>query len=268
MFNFNNVNNESLWSNMFDTNQILGKLIRLPLKLIPPDQTIRILQGPGRGLKWIAGSYTNGCWLGSYEFEKQLLLNSGLVKTDDVIYDIGAHVGYFSIIFSKLVGENGKVYAFEPVEENVAYIKKHVLINDLKNLEIIESGVSDKSGKLTFQNGINNATGHISNEIKFGKTAITITVTNLLDCIAINKLPKPDLIKMDIEGAELEVTHSIIEYVKKIKCKLLISTHSDDITHDLVSLLKRNEFNVTGHQWSGKPNIKTLANSTLILGIP
>jgi len=55
------------------------------LRLIPPSTAIPILQGPGRGLRWIVGSLTHGCWLGSYEINKQTLV-AELVRPGDVVY--------------------------------------------------------------------------------------------------------------------------------------------------------------------------------------
>ena len=53
------------------SNSFLGKILRFPLKFIPKNLAIFILQGKLRGKKWIVGSGNHGCWLGSYEYEKQ-----------------------------------------------------------------------------------------------------------------------------------------------------------------------------------------------------
>ena len=68
---------------------ILGKILRVPLHLIPKEMTVPILQGPLRGKLWIAGSSNHGCWLGSYEYEKQKVFIKR-VKPGDVVFDIGA----------------------------------------------------------------------------------------------------------------------------------------------------------------------------------
>src|SRR5882757_5029521 len=108
MINFYDVNRRN---SPFSPAAFLGRLLRLPLKLIPASAILPIMQGPGRGLKWIVGSYNHGCWLGSYEFEKQVIIPK-IVRPGDVVCDIGAHVGYFTIIFARLVGPAGAVYAF------------------------------------------------------------------------------------------------------------------------------------------------------------
>ena len=102
-----------------------GKILRLPLKLIPKRMVVPIVRGPLRGKRWIVGASTHGCWLGSYEYQKQSIFKK-TVKSGYVVYDIGAHVGFYTLLSSVLVGTQGKVIAFEPVQRNLEYLKKHV----------------------------------------------------------------------------------------------------------------------------------------------
>src|SRR4030095_2658449 len=100
---------------------MLGKRLRLPTRFIPSDARVRILQGPLRGKKWIAGSSTHGCWVGSFEYEKQLAFRRA-VSRGDVVYDLGAHVGFYTLLPSVLAGEAGHVYSFEPLAANAAIL--------------------------------------------------------------------------------------------------------------------------------------------------
>lgn len=86
----------------------LGKLLRLPLKLIPDKTVLPVLQGKLKGKKWIKGSSINGCWLGTYEFDKQQLFQD-YVKPGMVIYDVGANAGFYTLLSSVLTGNSGKV---------------------------------------------------------------------------------------------------------------------------------------------------------------
>src|SRR5438128_664952 len=101
-------------------NGLLGKALRLPLRLIPSQARMRVLQGGLKGKTWIAGSCTHGCWLGTYEFEKQILFQQ-VVTEGSVLYDLGANVGFYTLLASSLVGSRGHVYAFEPVPNNLRY---------------------------------------------------------------------------------------------------------------------------------------------------
>ena len=64
----------------------------------------------------------------------------------DVFYDVGANVGFFSMIAAKLVGSRGSVYSFEPVTENVASIQRNAIINQMENIKSFEVAVGQTSG--------------------------------------------------------------------------------------------------------------------------
>ena len=91
----------------------LGRVMRLPLKIIPGNAVLPILQGPLRGARWVVGSGTHGCWLGTYELPKVELF-AGTIQEGMTVFDIGAHAGYYSLIASRAVGGAGHVVAFEP----------------------------------------------------------------------------------------------------------------------------------------------------------
>lgn len=261
MFNFNDVNQDK---GLLGSDRVLGRLLRLPLRIIPRNAVLPIIQGPGSGLRWIAGSYTHGCWLGSYEFEKQQVLPS-LIKPGDVVYDIGAHVGYFTIICAKLVGPAGQVVAFEPFPENYDYVLRHVALNRLTNVVPVAAGVGAKDGVVTFEVGTHSATGKKS---QGGSGSLRFKIVNLVEFIREEGLRSPNLIKMDIEGAEEEVIPSILDFMVENKVKLLMSTHSDAITGKLVNLLASRGFRVAPLQWSNLPDERRIDNATLISAVP
>ena len=93
------------WSGI-SNKSLTGRLLRIPLKLLPADSTVRIRRGPAKGLRWIVGSATHGCWLGTYELDKQRVLER-FVKHGMTVYDIGAQAGFYALVFSRLVGEAG-----------------------------------------------------------------------------------------------------------------------------------------------------------------
>ena len=84
---------------------------------------------------------------GTYsEYETDVMKK--IVKKGDVDLDLGANIGYYTLIFAKIVGKNGKVFAFEPDLTNFTLLKKNVEINGYKNVVLINKAVSDKTGKL------------------------------------------------------------------------------------------------------------------------
>lgn len=100
---------------------LLGRALRLPLRLIPDDTVVRIVQGPLRGKRWIAGSSNHGCWLGSYELAKQKKVIE-LVRPGMVCWDVGAHMGFYTLVFAEVSGLAGRVFAFEPLPRSVELV--------------------------------------------------------------------------------------------------------------------------------------------------
>ena len=111
----------------------IGKLLKI---ILPRNMIVPILQGRLRGKKWVIGSGNIEYALGSYEYGKRILFEK-MVSKSSVVYDIGAHVGFYALLASELVGEGGKVIAFEPVPRNLKYLKKHLEINKCTNVIVI-----------------------------------------------------------------------------------------------------------------------------------
>ena len=107
---------------------VIGKLLRLPLVLLPGNLQMPIMQGRLKGKKWIVGSSNHGCWLGSYEYRKRILFEK-MVPYGSIVYDLGGHVGFYSLLASVLVGPTGHVFVFEPFPANLAYLRKHIEVN-------------------------------------------------------------------------------------------------------------------------------------------
>ena len=127
----------------------LGRMLRLPLSLVPKTAVVPILQGPLKGKRWIVGSGIHRLWLGSYEPSK-MAVAAELTSTGAIVFDIGANVGIYTLLFSARAGQSGRVVAFEPSPRNVAYLKQHLTLNDASNVEVVEAAVSDAVGRSSF----------------------------------------------------------------------------------------------------------------------
>lgn len=123
-----------------------------------------------------------------------------IIKPGMIIIDIGAHIGYYTRIFSKLVGKKGVVYAFEPEEENFNLLKKNV--KNLKNVKIIKKALSDREGFIDFYVSQNNTGLHSVLPSDLRKNKISMPAQTLDSFVENEKIQKVDLIKMDIEGGE------------------------------------------------------------------
>jgi FkbM family methyltransferase len=216
---------------------LIGKFLRKILKLIPSNSVLPILQGRLRGMKWIIGSGVFSCWLGCYESEKQKAFIKQ-IKLQDIVYDIGAHVGFYTLLASKLVGDRGKVYAFEPLPRNIFYLKKHISLNKLKNVEIIEAAVSDKEGEENFLEG-DSYTSKLDSRGSF--TVKTISLDNL---IKNKKILPPNVIKIDVEGAELKVLLGAKDIIEKYKPVIFIALDNPNTKEKVIQMIKNFGYNV------------------------
>ena len=185
--------------------------------------TMPILQGKLRGKKWIIGSSNIECALGSYEYEKRILFEK-IISKSMVVYDIGANVGFYTLLASELVGKSGKVIAFEPMPGNLKCLRKHLEINKCTNVMVIDAAVSDKCGTVRFSEGQNNSVGHISENGNLAFNAVSIDTLIRDEIIA-----PPNCIKMDIEGAELLALKGAKSMLINYNPNILLATHSPEL---------------------------------------
>ncbi len=210
---------------------VFGKIIRLPLKLIPQGQVVPIIQGPLRGKRWIIGSSVHGCWLGHYEKQKQLLFAKN-VKSGMVVYDIGANVGFYTLLSSHLVGPAGKVLAFEPVPRNVKFLERHLRLNGIKNAAIVAKAVGLENSFAKFDVGSSCCQGRVCEQGKLDVEVIR------LDSLVSNDYLTPDIIKMDIEGGELDALLGGEQLLRSKMPTIFLATHGREIHEKCLELLR------------------------------
>jgi FkbM family methyltransferase len=217
----------------------IGKLLRAPLRLIPPTAVVPILQGPLRGKKWTVGSGSHGCWLGSYEYEKQKAWQCFLVP-GNVVYDIGANVGFYSLLASVLVGETGHVYSFEPLPDNLQELKMHLELNHVGNCTVIDAAVSSVDGGAAFDPSDDRCTGHL--EANGNLRVRTITLDWLIQQ---GEVRTPNLIKIDIEGAECECLQGAASVIQRFGPVIFLATHGREVHSGCSELLAKWGYRLT-----------------------
>jgi FkbM family methyltransferase len=208
----------------------LGKLIRLPLKLIPKNFHIRILYGPLKGAKWITDSSNHGYWIGTYEPRMKRLLSEHL-KDGNVFFDLGGHVGYYTLLASRLVGKSGKVITFEPLPRNLSFLKEHLQINSVENVSLFEGAVAHFDGIFKLQDS-----SRVGAKLS-DKGKIDVKVFSLKKLWDEKRVPIADVIKMDIEGAELELIQSISNYLSSFPISIFLSTHGRETHQKCLQIL-------------------------------
>lgn len=214
-------------------NNLIGKFLRLPFKLIPKSFKGKILQGYNKGYRWVLGSGITSYWLGHYEFFKQQLLVN-YVKKGMVAYDLGGHVGFYTLLFSRLVGENGRVYVFEPNPRNLFYLQGHLKMNEIKNAVILPIGVAKGRNFLFFDDETNSSMGHFAER----KSSLFVPVYDLDFLVSNNLIPPPNVIKIDVEGAEKEILLGARETIIRYNPLMQIALHIPEDKEFIFQFLK------------------------------
>lgn len=210
---------------------LLGKISRYPLRVLPRTMTVRILQGPLRGKKWIVGSQRHAFWLGSYEPDMQDLIVRE-VKQGAVFYDVGANVGFYSLLAATLVGP-GKVFAFEPLPANIAYLHRHLALNAVKNVDVFELAICDRDGASFFEQEGTGAMGRLEPH-----GDIRVATATLDSLLREQRIAPPNYIKMDIEGAEPKALVGAEMCFQKHRPFLFLATHGTEVHKDCCDLLR------------------------------
>ncbi len=189
---------------------------------------------------------------GNYSYEENFdAFFSNKILTGFTVYDIGANIGHYSTLYSKLVGENGKVFAFEPSLKNFQILLEKCNTGSNKNLFSINAGIGSTNSKLFIQQGQDDigATSKMSQyENGNGNWIQVFTLNSIVSTYGI-----PNAIKIDVEGFELEVLQGADKILKNDKIKVIgIEIHSEILNnrgvyncHDRIErILKHNGFKI------------------------
>lgn len=163
--------------------------------------------GEGRGLKIANRRQADRAMrLGTYEAAIQRCIADNLGPAD-VFVDIGANVGFFSLIAARRVGPDGRVYAFEPVAENAASIVRSSRLNGMSNVDVYAEAVGARTYRteLILAQHIGGAMLASAGTPPDFAGSVQVDVVSLDDVIGTRKLRRPTLVKIDVEGAEMDV---------------------------------------------------------------
>ncbi len=178
---------------------------------------LKVVLKKKKAIKKVNGLYKMELELAGEKMDKALLLFSkreeleteivkGTIKEGMQILDLGANIGYYTLLLSSLVKEQGKIYAVEPLPKNFENLKKNLGLNPkLKSNVILENvAISDTTGEADFFVGIIHNVGSLVKTDK-AQTEQTIKVKTIAISEFLKNKPKIDLLRMDIEGAETKV---------------------------------------------------------------
>ncbi len=164
-------------------------------------------------------------FFGGYEpIEASLFLS--LIKPGDTVLDIGANVGFYSLLLSKKVGEGGKVFSFEPVPKNFLQLQKNIeKSGSPKNIFLNQIAIWDQREQLKFSLGNQhdkNCGGFSAGEVENSIESFECSAMPLTEFVAKDQVGKVSAIKMDIEGAEWRALKGALAIITRDRPILLL----------------------------------------------
>jgi FkbM family methyltransferase len=165
--------------------------------------------------------------------EDQLLILKKEIQLGMVVLDIGANIGYYTLLLESLVGPQGKVYAYEPSCENINILKENIRLNSRESvIEVFHAGVSDKAGSETLylseQSNIHNFVAPYRPKLKAVSREVDVEEVDMFDIDTLIKDKKPiNFIRMDTEGYEVKVFRGMKSFVEQTdhEIKILFEVH-------------------------------------------
>ena len=212
---------------------VLGDLLSwTSQKLVPRESLIwvRIQSGPANNL-WIRVNPRTGqnAQKGMGEPEVQRALADHL-QPGMTFYDLGANIGFFSLMAARLVGPQGRVFSFEADPEIAARLRENLSRNQFTHAQVVQKAVWSETSTVSFAR-VDPATspdrglGHVSANGS-AASSITVEAVSLDQFVASN--PAPDFVKCDVEGAEVAVFQGAANLLSSRRPIFLVEMHSPE----------------------------------------
>jgi FkbM family methyltransferase len=194
-------------------------------------------------------------WLGTYEIELQKAV-SDFITPGMVAYDVGANIGYVTLMLARAVGPHGKVISFEALPSNVERLRTNTALNHhLAQFDIQEQAVTDVSGKVQFlvhtSGGMGKVVGATGRQETY-ENKITVSTVSLDDFIYNEGNLPPDAVKMDIEGGEVLALPGMERLLAEKNPIIFLELHGFDAAHVAWEILTK--YGYTLYKMDGKYN--------------
>jgi FkbM family methyltransferase len=233
-----------------------------------------IAGGQLAGLKFLLNMQTEkDLWLGTFEPELQRAVEA-FVRPGMIAYDVGANIGYVTLMLAQAVGSQGRVLAFEPLPQNLERLKTNLELNSVTDrVSVIRAAVGDRSGQTQFSvhesTGMGKVVGSAGRVEQYLET-IEVDLIDLDTFVFDKGHPAPDLIKVDIEGGEVLALPGMMRVLTTNRPLLFLELHGDEAAKIAWETLTRAGYRAHSMQ-PGYPAVESLSNLTwkaYIVGLP
>jgi FkbM family methyltransferase len=221
-----------------------------PGNLLYPTPSIRTIARNGIRFELDVSDYMQWCVYYGIEIEPRSALYA-LVAPGGVVVDVGANVGETLLNFARLVGERGQVIGFEINPSTYGRCIRNISLNPFKNVRLFDVGLGSESGSLALArpNARNSGEDRIAQ--KGGQSGIDVTVTTMDSFVAEHALARVDLVKIDVEGFEMNVLRGARETLERFRPRLFIEVSDGNLrqqnssANELLDFLERLGYGLT-----------------------
>ena len=179
-------------------------------------------------------------WLGTYEPDLQRAIQE-LVQSGQTAYDVGANVGYVTLLLARQVGRQGAVIAFEPFPANVERLKQNLSAHaDLARMEVVAAAVVEAAQTVSFLVGASDDTGRVvasAAEAPSPGNLLAVRGVALDELVFEQGYPPPQVVKIDIEGGEVAALRGMRRLLHQVRPLVLLETHTQACTEAAWQLL-------------------------------
>ena len=212
----------------------LARLIRRGLNRAAPTglTQVRVAGGDLAGFEIVLDMQVDkDYWLGTYEPELQTALRD-LVKPGTIIYDVGANIGYISLLLAKAAGETGHVYAFEALPENAERWRRNIGLNGMGGrVSLFAGAVTQAAGPVRFlvhaSAGMGKVAGSAGREEAY-QSEVSVLGISLDEFVYRQGNPPPQVVKMDIEGGEVLALPGMRRILAEAHPLMLMELHGEE----------------------------------------
>jgi FkbM family methyltransferase len=168
---------------------------------------------------------------GSFE-PKQTEIIKRLLPNGGTFIDVGANVGYFSIVGATTLGPSGRVYAFEPVADIYKLLCRNISLNKLNNVTPVNSACFSSSGEMAMMRDIDSAKSRLSPVAQENETVQLTTLDAFVDEVGLERI---DFIKIDAEGSDLEVLKGASRTVGRFRPAVMVELSGPPLLYGSIS---------------------------------
>lgn len=212
----------------------LARLIRRGLNRAAPSglTEVQVAAGDLAGFTLLLDMQTEkDYWLGTYEPDLQSAL-AELIVPASVVYDVGANIGYVSLLLAKAAGEAGRVFAFEALPANVERLRRNVELNGMgARVTVVAGAVTQAAGPVRFlvheSGGMGKAEGSAGREDQY-QTEVIVEGLSLDEFVYGRGNPPPQAVKMDIEGGEVLALPGMRRLLAEARPLMLMELHGPE----------------------------------------